>query len=187
MRNTTLIIAMACVLLATAGCEETKRALGQGKRKPDEFAVYSRAPLSLPPDYSLRPPRPGESRPQRVTPQDKAKSALFGRRRGIEPMRPIPADVSPGAQSILRSAKTDRAEPNIRAIVNQETSIMSEADQTLTERLMFWDTAHEYGSMVDPSKENKRIQENKALGTPITKGETPTIKRKRKALLEGVF
>ena len=34
-----------------------------GKRSPDEFAVVRRAPLILPPDYGLRPPRPGETGP----------------------------------------------------------------------------------------------------------------------------
>ena len=29
---------------------------GLDKRPPDEFTVYSRAPLSLPPNYDLRPP-----------------------------------------------------------------------------------------------------------------------------------
>ena len=60
-----------CALLAAvaflSGCEETKRALGQTKEGPDEFAVYQRAPLSLPPEYGLKPPNPGADRPQAVT------------------------------------------------------------------------------------------------------------------------
>ena len=34
---------------------------------PDEFAVESRAPLTVPPDFDLRPPEPGAPRPQEKT------------------------------------------------------------------------------------------------------------------------
>ena len=40
-----------------SGCDKAKQALGQGKEAPDEFAVFQRAPLSLPPDYGLKPPQ----------------------------------------------------------------------------------------------------------------------------------
>ena len=52
------------IFLTLAGCAPgtVQDALGMGKRSPDEFAVVSRAPLILPPDYGLRPPAPGQSR-----------------------------------------------------------------------------------------------------------------------------
>ncbi len=43
---------------------------------PDEFAVESRAPLTIPPDYDLRPPQPGASRPQETTAAEKARRAI---------------------------------------------------------------------------------------------------------------
>lgn len=43
---------------------------------PDEFAVESRAPLTIPPDFDLRPPQPGASRPQEPSAADKAKAAI---------------------------------------------------------------------------------------------------------------
>jgi hypothetical protein len=52
---------------------------------------------------------------------------------------------------------------------------------------MFWNSATQYGLVVDPTKEAKRIRGNQALGRPITEGEVPTIERKHEALLEGVF
>ena len=66
------IFLLGALALLTA-CEETKRALGQTKESPDEFTVYQRAPLSLPPNYGLRPPSPGAARPQTVNPRDRAK------------------------------------------------------------------------------------------------------------------
>jgi hypothetical protein len=41
--------------------------------------------------------------------------------------------------------------------------------------------------VVDPQAEQQRIEENQALGKPVTEGETPTIERKKRGLLEGIF
>ena len=43
---------------------------------PDEFAVESRAPLTIPPEFDLRPPQPGAPRPQEVTAADKARKVI---------------------------------------------------------------------------------------------------------------
>ena len=52
-------LALAATLSACEG--GIGDALGLGKKAPDEFAVVRSAPLTLPPDFTLRPPRPGES------------------------------------------------------------------------------------------------------------------------------
>ena len=59
-----------------AGCSDFRRAIGMDKVGPDEFAVESRAPLTIPPDYDLRPPQPGASRPQETTAAEKARKAI---------------------------------------------------------------------------------------------------------------
>ena len=59
-----------------AGCSDFRRAIGMDKVGPDEFAVESRAPLTIPPDYDLRPPQPGATRPQETTAADKARSQV---------------------------------------------------------------------------------------------------------------
>ncbi len=48
-----VVLAVAFVLSACS--TETKRKLGLASQAPDEFMVMSRAPLSLPPEYDLRP------------------------------------------------------------------------------------------------------------------------------------
>ena len=52
---------------AVSGCESTRETFGLNKTAPDEFQVVSRAPLSLPPDFTLRVPDPGAPRPQTGT------------------------------------------------------------------------------------------------------------------------
>jgi len=190
MKRMRCIVLAATVAVVVGGCGDTKELLGQGKRPPDEFAVYSRAPLSLPPDYALRPPAPGTARPQNVMPRDTAKQALLGEQFNTQAGGASSAEgvgVSPGIQVLLERTGALDADPDIRTQVNSETSILAEEDQSFTERLMFWGTPTEYGTVVDPVQEARRIHENQALGQPITDGETPTIERKRRALLEGIF
>lgn len=43
---------------------------------PDEFAVESRAPLTIPPEFDLRPPTPGAPRPQEATAADRARRVI---------------------------------------------------------------------------------------------------------------
>ena len=90
-------------------------------------------------------------------------------------------------QALLRDTGALTADPQIRATINRETSILAEEDQDIAERILFWGQPIEFGRVVDPAKESQRIRENQALGRPITEGETPTIERKRKGLLEDLF
>ncbi|MGH7063561.1 MAG: DUF3035 domain-containing protein, partial [Stellaceae bacterium] len=43
---------------------------------PDEFAVESRAPLTIPPDFDLRPPEPGAARPQEKSTSQQAEQVI---------------------------------------------------------------------------------------------------------------
>jgi hypothetical protein len=52
-------------------------ACGGGSRGPDEFEVLERAPLVVPPEAELTPPRPGEPRAQEIDPGQAAYEALF--------------------------------------------------------------------------------------------------------------
>ncbi len=52
---------------------------GLGSRSsPNEFAVQREAPLSVPPDFALVPPKPGAPRPAQGTAAQQALDALFG-------------------------------------------------------------------------------------------------------------
>ena len=74
------VAALAAVsLLAAAGlqgCSNFKQMIGLEPTMPDEFAVESRPPLTIPPDFDLRPPRPGTPRPQEKTAAQLARQDL---------------------------------------------------------------------------------------------------------------
>jgi hypothetical protein len=63
-------------VVAVAGCTDFKRSIGLEQTMPDEFAVESRAPLTIPPDFDLRPPTPGAPRPQEKSADQQAKDVM---------------------------------------------------------------------------------------------------------------
>jgi DUF3035 family protein len=62
--------------LLLQGCTDLKRSIGLEKTSPDEFAVESRAPLEMPPDFDLRPPQPGAARPQEKASDQQARKVI---------------------------------------------------------------------------------------------------------------
>lgn len=52
-----IIYSIAVIVMAgsLSACSGVKKTLGIEKSAPDEFLVTSRAPLTLPPEYDLRP------------------------------------------------------------------------------------------------------------------------------------
>lgn len=202
MRRTAILFTALVVSLplATGGCSGLKETLGLSKQSPDEFKVVSRAPLSMPPDYNLRPPTPGAPRPQEGTPRDQAAAAVFQYSNTTTASGAMPADAIPpigegesesaessGESALLQSAGASGVDPNIRQLVDAETAEDEANSRTLADMLTFWREPEPYGTVVDPAAEQKRLQENSALGKPVTEGETPTIVRKQKGMLEGIF
>jgi hypothetical protein len=179
-------LALLCGGLVLGGCEGVKEQLGLDKQSPDEFRVVSRAPLTIPPEFSLRPPRPGAPRPQEGTPTQQAKTAVF---RVDEPqgVQVSSAGRSTGEAALLDAAGADEAEPNIREIVERETLQLNDESETFIDTLVFWRDPQPTGDVVDAAAEADRLRENAALGRPVTEGETPQIERRQRGIFEGVF
>ena len=182
-------VGAAGLLLAAAGCSGTKESLGLVQDPPDEFRVVSRAPLAIPPDFALRPPRPGEVRPQEGTATEQARTAVF---RATDNQKPTLDAVSGGGRTmgesaLLLAAGAAETDPDIREIINRETQLIGDDDGYFYDVLVFWRDSEPPGEIVDAAAEAKRLRENAALGRSVTAGQTPTIERKRKALFEGIF
>lgn len=195
MRTNWLISLLAVGLVLTlSGCgNNVRQALGFTKRSPDEFQVVAQAPLTLPPDFNLRAPEPGAPRPQVGTAEDQARAALTSSGEdgsataGSSLASAGSANQSAGEAALLAKAGANDIDPEVRAMIDAETAAQVERDQTLIERLVFWRSPEPYGAVVDPVKETERLRKNAAEGKPVTEGDTPTIYRRRKGMLEGVF
>jgi len=184
MRKIGLILSLFAVVALTSGCESARKAFGNKKAPPDEFVVYSRPPLSLPPDYGLRPPKPGISRPQKIQPSDIARDAILGKNQTTVEANTA---TTPGLQAMLRDTGAIAADPAIRDAINQETSILAEEDQRFINKLIFWvDDKPAGGTVLNPEEELKRLREAEALGKSVTETETIHVKRKapKKGLLD---
>lgn len=182
---------LLAVGIALSACGDVKQQLGFTRESPDEFTVLQRAPLALPPDFALRPPQPGAVRPQEGSEKDRAREALLGRTaknpkvyaRELEGN----ARLSSGEKTLLTRAGANEAEADIRATVDRESTTLATEMQSFTDRLVFWEDRSYKGTAVDPVKESQRIRENMALGRALSEGTPPTIERRSKGMLEGIF
>lgn len=173
--------------LSACGGGGIQDALGYGKDAPDEFAIVTKAPLTIPPDFSLRPPRPGAPRPQEIQPQQAAENALFGTQ--TVSMSAIEADTrSRGEQQLLAKADAADASSEIRDILDREGRALSDKDKSFVDSVVFWqEQTVPDERLVDASAESRRIQQNEALGKPVTEGETPTVEPESEGWLDGIF
>ena len=194
---------LAAVGLATAlgGCTDIRRALGMEKVIPDEFAVVSRAPLAIPPDFSLRPPQPGASPTQEVVAQDRAREAVFRAGPQQASLPPAAGQRSPGEGALLREAGAPNADPAIRAHVSDDTALAPEGQRGFVDKLLFWRKSGppDTNEVIDPAKEADRIKQAQAAGTPVapdapgaasqtaTQQPTPTIERKKSTSIFNIF
>src|SRR5215213_11821630 len=122
----------AAVIAATglAGCSSTRHALGMNKVTPDEFRVVTKAPLVVPPDYALRPPAPGEPRPQELQPESAARNALLGEREA--------QTRTDGEKLLVSKAGAEKADPLIRYVVDDEFGDIAHKEKGFADRVMFW-------------------------------------------------
>jgi len=168
-----IILSVLCVA-ALSACSSTKETLGLNKQVPDEFKVVKRAPLDLPPDYSLRPPRPGASRPQEQSTSNQAAEAVFGESAPSEAVAP-----TSGEAALLSRAGSSAADPNIRRTVDEETGELFDRNKPVAEKLFGFggDKNSASATVVDAKAEAERLDKNSAEDKPVTSGETPSIEQ----------
>jgi hypothetical protein len=97
-----LLIGGAAVLLTACGGNNIS-----DRKRPDEFAVGRQAPLVIPPDFALSPPRPGAPRPIGADSQQQALETLFGPGVQLPPRSEI-------ENKLLSDARALQTDANIR-------------------------------------------------------------------------
>lgn len=187
MKRTALITA-ALVMGSgfLSGCTDTRRALGFEKTTPDEFTVVAGQRLTVPPDFSLRAPANEGDKPAIPAATAQAKTTIF-RLKQETPVNPNADNgLSAGEQAFL--GVVGSSDDGIRAKIDAETKQLA-TTQSFIDRINFLQATVNPADQeqLDPVKEAKRLSENAALGKPVTNGQTVTIERKKRALLEGIF
>ncbi len=169
-RNLTRVILLGLSAAALSACGSSlSDSLGYGKEAPDEFAIVTKAPLVIPPDYSLRPPRPGAPSPRETAPGSLAQAALLGSANGSQGTN----GPSAGELALLSNAGALNADPAVRDLIDDETRALKQKDERFLDDVLFWEKPSEPNRVVDATAEAQRLRENEALGRPVTEGDTP--------------
>ncbi len=103
-------------------------ACSSGPRTPDEFRVVRKAPLTVPPEYNLRPPAPGEARPQDLNSDPQSRMAVFGRDLG--------ANASPGERALVNAAGAAATDSAIRATVDYDSSQSVKKSESFADQVL---------------------------------------------------
>ena len=204
MRPTRYLLPISLLALTACTGQEVQETFGMNRKAPDEFVVYSRPPLSVPPEFDLKPPRPGEESPAVLTTEAQARELLLGTRKkpatldeaaatvdprvetAVEPV--LEANAPSGAQSsFLSKAGVDKADPKIREALGKdviEAPKKKKKAESLYESIV---GENKDEPVVDAKGEAERIRDNRDKGKPVTEGETPTQDEKSKSMLDKIL
>jgi len=176
-----ILIGSPLILLAACSSDKLSRTFGLTRDAPDEYTVTTRAPLSMPPDYNLRPPRPGAPRPQEQSERQQAEEALVPQ---LALNAPTGSD-SPGQAALVQQAG-QAAPADIRRQVDQDARTDA-ASEGFIDQLLYWRKPDTHNAEVDPTKESQRLRQNAALGEAPDVGETPIIQQKKEGWFTHLF
>ena len=138
-------------VLALGGCSNgAPQPLGMNRNSPVDLVTVAHAPLTVPPDYNVRPPAPGAAPPQGGTAAAPAQTPPAADNGGTAPATGDtgsgPAQ-SAGEVALLQNAGAAGIDPGIRAQFDTETAAQVERDPALISRLVLWRTAEPAGQM----------------------------------------
>jgi hypothetical protein len=126
MKTKLSLLALGAACLATTACSSG----AGGSRTPDEFRVVTKAPLNVPPDYSLRPPGAGQSLPAEVEAAQADNAAAFGSTLG--------ANASASEKALVAAAGANAISPMIRTELDYEEFKTIRKSKSVADRVMFW-------------------------------------------------
>ncbi|MEM9572023.1 MAG: DUF3035 domain-containing protein [Pseudomonadota bacterium] len=121
--KTALLISTLVAGTLVSGCA----ALG-GSNSPDEFRVVKKAPLVVPPEYSLRPPEAGAGTPFEVDEGRAGTATAFG--------LDIGQDASPSERALVAAADANAVSPVIRQQVDWEEAAIIRKSVGVSDRVL---------------------------------------------------
>jgi hypothetical protein len=135
----------------------------------------------MPPDYNLRPPRPGAARPQEQSERQQAQEALV-------PQTAL--DAPQAGTSAGQAALVDEAGPaapsDIRRKIDQDAQY-ADNDQSFIDKVLYWRKPDVENAQIDARKESQRLRENAALGQGPDVGQTPIIQERKPGWFNSLF
>ena len=203
MTRHTLIALATCFAVSACGNGDVKEKLGLNHVAPDEFRVVARPPLSMPPEFNLRPPGEDQEFVSGKAADVRGRDVIVGTQadagtlpqastssgvRNLASTAVTPVSSGPllgtADAQLLSRAGADKAHTQIRQqLLNDSESGVAAQDS----RYLFGGT-QSADPQVDAQKEASRIKQNKQQGQSASAGgDTPVIQQKDKGLLGGIF
>ncbi|HET6306122.1 MAG TPA: DUF3035 domain-containing protein [Rhodopila sp.] len=176
-----LLVGSCLILVSGCSGDKLARTFGLTRDAPDEYTVTTRAPLSMPPDYALRPPRPGAPRPQEQSERQQAEETLSPQTALNAPQGSMSA-----GQAALLEQTGPTAPSDIRAKVDHDASEAS-ADDSFVDKVLYWRKPNTQDAQVDAPAEAQRLRRDAALGQPPNVGDTPIIQQKKQGWFTSLF
>jgi hypothetical protein len=149
--------------VSLTACESMRSAMGITKEPPDEFAVVTKAPLIIPPDYTLRPPKPGAAPLNQVPPTVAAQAALYS----DDPKTvasTISGNYSEGEKLLMAQTGAAAASDSIRQQIAADNSNTESADESFTDQLLFSSTNNTGDAPLNADAEKARLNAAKNAG-----------------------
>jgi hypothetical protein len=176
-----LLLGSSLVLLGGCSSDKLARTFGLTRDAPDEYTVTTRAPLSMPPDYNLRPPRPGAPRPQEQSERQQAEETLAPQMALNAPQ----GSTSAGQAALLE--QTGPAAPgDIRNKIDEDANSAA-SDDSFVDKVLYWRKPAIQDVQVDAPAEAQRLRQDAALGQPPNVGDTPIIQQKKQGWFSSLF
>ena len=114
----------------------------------------------------------------------RARSAVTGDRRRRPARRPHRLGAGAGpAKAPAAAAST----PTSAAGSTSDTKTINDSDKSFIDSLIFWQDTPPPGVVIDPTKEQQRHRATPRRPASPPSGSTPTITRRKRGLLEGIF
>jgi len=187
-----LSIMLCLPLFACGNADSFRDTLGLNRKGPDEFQVFSRPPLTVPPDYNLPVPKNGAEYAVGAPADEQAHSIVAGK-----PPVPAAASTHSAATAVpevssaplpnnadsqfLSNAGAEKADKNIRQTITSDNN-----NGVAPKSSTYLISPNNTDPLVDPAKEAQRLKQDKQQNQPPTKGDTPVIQQD-KGILGDIF
>ena len=175
---------LTCIILLLNSCGGVKEKIGIIKKAPDEFQVYESKPLSVPPNFELRPPAEGE-----ILTNENDENIIFSDENNIDKNLTLSDEI------LLISLGEKEIEKNIRKIINDENSIQ-EVDKSLLDKIINFEPIFEgkknkESEIINAVEEKKRIEDLKSdiksIETNLEDTENNNETDEEKSFLDNIF
>lgn len=176
MRNLWRGAVLLAAGLSLMSCDTIRDAAGITKEPPDEFAVVTKAPLIIPPDYNLHPPKPGAAPLNQTSPTQSAQAALYGDDTAAVAAS-INGNYSQAEKLLLAQSGAATADDSIRRTIASDNT-KAEDTGTLTDSLLFG------GSDTAPVDKPLNADAEKARIDAAKNGDKPAEKSTEKATID---